>query len=78
MKETTDYRENIVDIVHACRKKNKNIGARQKHFYSNSNTIRIQLSGHGQIDIPVVIAENGVSQMTNEALQRIVDTFEVK
>jgi len=78
MKETTDYLENIMDIVHTCRKRNDKIGARQKHFYVNKDTIRIHLSGNAQLTLSVLIAENGVSQMTKEAIKGIVETFEVR
>src|ERR1035437_15296 len=78
MKETTDHLDNIMDIVLACRKKNEKIGARLKHFYADEETIIVKLTGNAQIIIPLLIAENGVSQMTNEAIQKIVDTFDVK
>ncbi len=67
-----------MDIVHACRKKNSKIGARQKHFYLNKDLIRIHLSGNAELTIPLLIAENGVSQMTKEALQAIIDSYDVK
>jgi predicted nucleotidyltransferase len=76
MKETTDYLENIMDIVLACRKRNKKIGARLKHFHLNKETMLVKLTGNGSLKIPVLIAENGVSQMTKESIQRIADSFE--
>ena len=78
MKETTDYIDNIMDIVLACRTKNKMIGARLKHFYSDKETIVVKLTGNAQITLPVLIAENGVSQMTKEAIQRIADSFQLQ
>lgn len=78
MKETTDYTDNIMDIILACRSKNKKIGARLKHYYSGKETILVKLTGNAQITIPVLIAENGVSQMTKEALQRITDTYQLQ
>ena len=78
MKETTDYTENIMDIIHTCRKKNDKIGARQKHFYLDKDNIRIHLSGNAQLTIPIIIAENGANQLTKGAIQAIVNTFEQK
>ncbi len=78
MKETTDYTDNIMDIVLSCRKLNAKIGARQRHFYSDKNNIRVQLSGNAELTIPVLIAENGASQITNEALNSILSTYHFK
>jgi hypothetical protein len=78
MKETTDHLENIMDIILACRKLNVKIGARLKHFYLDNDTILVKLTGNVQLSIPTLIAANGVSQLTNEAIQRILNTFEVK
>jgi hypothetical protein len=77
MKTTHDYLDNIVDLVHACRKVNKKIGARLQHFYLNENTIRIKLTGNAFLTIPVMIVEHGVSQVDSEALKGIIDTYEV-
>jgi hypothetical protein len=78
MKETTDYLDNIVDIVHAARKKNKKIGARLKHFYLNKEKIRVQLTGKGYLTIEVSHAKDGLGLLSKEAIQLIADTFEVK
>jgi hypothetical protein len=78
MKETTDHLENIMDILLACRKRNKKIGARLKHFYLNKETVLVKLTGNGSLKIPILIAENGVSQMTKEAVLGIADSFEAK
>ncbi|MDQ3190292.1 MAG: hypothetical protein M3Q58_01725 [Bacteroidota bacterium] len=77
MKETTDYLDNIMDIVLACRKINGKVGARLKHYYEDDKTIIVKLSGNAQITVPLIIAENGVSQLTKEAIQKIVETFEI-
>jgi hypothetical protein len=71
MKETTDHIDNIIDIVHACRKINPKIGARLKHFYLNPEMILVQLSGNAQLSVPSLIAENGVSQLTKEGINKI-------
>jgi hypothetical protein len=76
MQETTDYLDNIVDLIHAARKIDKRIGARLKHFYANKDTIKVQLSGNGYLTIGLIYAQNGVSQITKEAIQSISDTFE--
>lgn len=78
MKETADHLDNIMDIVLACRKKNEKIGARLKHFYTDEETIIVKLTGNAQITIPLLIAENGISQLSIETIQKIVDTFDVK
>jgi hypothetical protein len=78
MKETTDHLDNIVLIIHACRKRNKQIGARLKHHYLNKEIIRVQLTGNGILHIPVLIAQNGISQLSKETIQKIADSFEVK
>lgn len=78
MKKTTDYLENIVDIILAARKKNKQIGARLKHFYVSKDSILVQLTGKGWIRIDTLVAENGVSELKADAIQRVVDSFEVK
>ena len=77
MKTTHDYLDNVVDLVHACRKINKKIGARLQHFYINENTIRIKLTGNAFLTIPVFIVEHGVSQVDKEALKGIIETYEV-
>ena len=78
MKETSDHLDNIMDIVLASRKINNKIGARLKHYYADNKTIIVKLSGNAQITVPLIIAENGVSQMTVEAIKKIVGTFEIK
>ena len=78
MKETADHLDNIMDIVLACRKKNEKIGARLKHFYTDEETVIVKLTGNAQITIPLLIAENSVSQLSKEAIQYIVETFELK
>jgi hypothetical protein len=78
MKETTDHMENIVAILHVCRKKNKKIGARLKHFYGSKEQIKVQLTGKGWVIIDVIIAVNGVSELSKEAIQNVLDSFEVK
>lgn len=66
------------NIICQDRKHNNKIGARLKHFYLNKETIIVQLTGNAQFNIPLLIAENGVSQMIKGAIQGIADTFEVK
>jgi hypothetical protein len=78
MKETTEYLENLTDIVLAARKKNSKIGARLKHFYSSEDKIVIQLTGKGWLTVDTLVAENGVSELNSEVLRKIVDSFEVK
>ncbi len=78
MKETIDYLENIVDILHVARKKNKKIGARLKHFYGSKEQIKVQLTGKGWVMIDVIIAQNGVRELNKDAIQKVVDSFEVK
>jgi hypothetical protein len=77
MKETTDHLENIVDILHASRKKNKKIGARLKHFYGSKEKIKVQLTGKGWVIIDTVWAEKGVSGMTPEEIMAVVDSFKL-
>jgi hypothetical protein len=60
MKDTTDHLDNIVDIIHACRKKNKKIGARLKHRYVNKENIMVNLTGGGTIHIPIPFAERSL------------------
>ena len=78
MKETTDHLHNIVSILHIARKKNKRIGARLKHFYASKEQIKVQLTGKGWIIIDTICAANGISEISKEAIQRIVDSFEIK
>jgi hypothetical protein len=78
MKETTDYLDNIVGIVHAARKKNKKIGARLKHFYLNKEKIRVELTGRGYLTIDVAYAKDGAAQLSKEIILTISETFEVK
>jgi hypothetical protein len=78
MKPTTDYLQNIVDILHACRKKDKRIGARLKHWYGSKEQIKVQLTGKGWVMIDTLVAENGVSELRKEAIQKILDSFEIK
>ena len=78
MKETTDHLENIVDILHAARKKNKKIGSRLKHFYGSAEQIKVHLTGKGSIMIDTVLAENGVSEISKEGLQKVLDSFKVE
>jgi hypothetical protein len=78
MKETTDYLENVVDILHAARKKNKKIGARLKHFYGSKEKIKVQLTGKGWVVIETVWAEKGLSAMSKEDLLSVVVSFEQK
>jgi hypothetical protein len=78
MKETTDHLENIVDIILAARKKNTQIGARLKHFYSSPDSILVQLTGKGWVKIDTLVAENGVSELKADAIQKVVDSFEMK
>jgi hypothetical protein len=78
MKPTTDYLQNIVDILHACRKKDKRVGARLKHWYASKEQIKVQLKGKGWVMIDTVVAENGVSELRKEAIQKILDSFEIK
>jgi hypothetical protein len=78
MKETTDYLENIVGIVHAARKKNKKIGARLRHFYASKDRIKIQLTGKGWVSIETAWAVNGITGMSQEDLKKVVDSFELK
>jgi hypothetical protein len=78
MKETTDHLNNIVDIIHDARKKNRKIGARLKHFYANKETIRVLLTGKGILRIDIVHCVNGVKAMNPEQIQAVADTFEIK
>jgi hypothetical protein len=78
MKETIDHLHNIVSILHLARKKNKRIGARLKHFYASKEQIKVQLTGRGWVIIDTICAVNGVSEISKEAIQRILDSFEVK
>ena len=78
MKPTTDYLQNIVDILHACRKKDKRVGARLKHWYGSKEQIKVQLTGKGWVMIDTLVAENGVSELRKEAIQKILDSFEIK
>jgi len=77
MKETTDYLDNIVDILHAARKKNKKIGARLKHFYGSKEQIKVQLTGKGSIMIDTAAAEKGVSGLSKDEIQKVVDSFKL-
>ena len=78
MKETTDHLNNIIDIIHAARKKNRKIGARLKHFYANKETIRVLLTGKGILRIDILHCVNGVKTMSPEQIQAVADTFEIK
>jgi hypothetical protein len=78
MKETTQYLENIIEIIHLCRKKNKKIGARLSHKVVNKEHIMVKLTGGGNLHIPILLAENGVSQLTTEAVIAIVATFKTE
>jgi hypothetical protein len=78
VKETSDHIDNIQDLILACRKKNKKIGVRLKHYYLNKTTIQVLLTGNGVLRIPVLIAENGVSQINTEGIQGIINSFEIK
>ncbi len=78
MKETTDHLENIVDILHAARKMNKKIGARLKHYYGSKEQIKVQLTGRGWVIIDVLLAENGVSEISNQGIQKVLDSFNVE
>jgi hypothetical protein len=77
MKETTDYLQNIVEILHICRKKNKKIGARLKHWYGSKEQIKIQLTGKGWVMMDTVTAEGGVSKLSPESIQKVVDSFKM-
>jgi hypothetical protein len=77
MKETTDFLENIVDILHAARKRNKKIGARLKHFYGSMEQIKVQLTGKGSIMIDTVLAEKGITGISKEELHKVVDSFKI-
>lgn len=78
MTETSDHLDNIVDIILVCRKKNRKIGTRLKHFYLDKTTMQVKLTGNGVLNIPVLIAENGVAQISPAAIQGILNSFEVK
>jgi hypothetical protein len=78
LNETSDYLENIVDILHAARKKDKKIGARLRHFYTSEQQIKVQLTGNGWIMIDTLVAENGISELNKPVLQRVIDSFELK
>lgn len=54
------------------------IGARLKHFYGSKEQIKVQLTGKGWVLIDTIVAENGVRELTKEAIQRVVDSFEIK
>jgi hypothetical protein len=74
MKETTDHLDNIVDIIFACRKLNSRIGARLRHYYSGG-AIVVHPTGRMQIAIPLILAENGISELNKKAIEDILNTL---
>ena len=70
MSETLDYLENIVDILHAARQRDKKIGARLKHFYVSMEQIKVQLTGNGWVKTQKCIDGLAIFQEVNEALNR--------
>jgi hypothetical protein len=78
MKETTDFLQHILDILHAARKKNKKIGARLKHFYGSKEKMKVQLTGKGWVTIDTAFAQKGVSEMSKEEIMAVVESFEIK
>jgi hypothetical protein len=78
MKETTDFLQHILDILHAARKRNKKIGARLKHFYASKELIKVQLTGKGWVGIDTALAQKGVAGSAKEEIQRVADSFEIK
>jgi hypothetical protein len=78
MKETTDYLGNILDILHAARKKNKKIGARLKHFYGSKEHMKVSLTGKGWVTVQTAFAVKGVKEMSKEEIMEVVESFEIK
>jgi hypothetical protein len=60
-----------------ARKFNASIGARLKHYYVSPEMIRVQLSGKGWVNIETFSAEKALCDLSPEALQRVVNSFEV-
>jgi hypothetical protein len=75
MQETTDYIDNVVDIIYACRKRNSLIGARLRHFYFDDRMLLVYLTDNKQLKIPVLIATHGISQLTEKSIFEICSTF---
>jgi hypothetical protein len=76
MRETSDYLENIVNLLYVIRKKNQNIGARLKHFYISETRIMVRLTGNGWITLELALAVNGVQEITDADIQKVLHTFE--
>ncbi len=78
MKETTEHLQNILDILHVARKKNKKIGARLKHFIANKETWKVQLTGKGWVSIDAPFVLKGAKEMTKEEILKVADSWEMK
>lgn len=74
MTPTTDYLNNIIGIVNAAKRFNPKIGNRIQHFYNENFGISVLLTGKGAINIGLAYAQDGVGTMSDEEIQKVVDT----
>jgi hypothetical protein len=80
MTKTEQYKTGVIGVIGLARIKNSEIGNYEEHFFNDSFKIVSRLT-NGRIEMSVEVAqdyEHDPKSVTEERIQKVVDTFKKK
>jgi len=75
MIETTEYQDNIIEIICAARVLNSQIGSYLKHYLNENFNYTVLLCNKGTVIIPRDFAQGGIDSMIREELELVARSF---